>query len=166
MSNGLEIKIEGFDHLERLIKKLPDEVKKKEINKFLIQAADPLYQMMKQMVPVSTGMIKSKSGSYRIKKRRVGKAVLAESYDPGYGKRTIAKKKLTRSKNALISIGPHTRKGKDGYYLRQWVIPGTIHFKGKNFIESASKATENTILPLAQKKIARYVQKQIDKLSK
>ena len=165
MSDSLEIKIEGFDKLNALIKKLPDKVKKNEVNKVLNQAVDPLYQKMKQFTPISSGILKAKSGQYRIKRRRIGKTLLAEKYTPGYGKSTIAKKKMNRAKNPLISVGPHSRKGKDGFYLRQFVIPGTVHFAGNDFVERANKATEGIIIPAAEKKIAKYIQKQIDRLS-
>jgi len=165
VSDSFSIKIEGFDELNALIKKLPDKVKKNEVNKVLNQAVDPLFKKMRQFTPVSSGVIKTKSGHYKIKKRRVGKTLIAEKYTPGYGKITIAKKKMNRSRNPLISVGPHSRKGKDGFYLRQFVIPGTVHFAGNNFIERAYIATQGVIIPAAEKKIARYIQKQIDRLS-
>lgn len=165
MSNGISVKIEGFKELETLMKTLPDKVKKNEVNKVLNQIVNPLYQMMKQLTPVSSGVIKTKSGTYRIKRRRIGKTVIADTYRPGYGKTTIAKKKMTRAKNPLISVGPHTRKGKDGFYLRQWVIPGTTNFKGNDFVATAEKVTAGIVSSGAEKKIARYIQKQINRLS-
>lgn len=165
MSDGLNIKVEGFKELELLIKRLPDKITKNEVNKVLNQIAHPLFKMMQSLVPRSTGFKYNNGKAYRIKKRQLGKTIIQPIYTPGYGRKTIAKKKLRKSKNPLISVGPHTRKGKDGYYLRQWLIPGTVHFKGNDFIEKARRATEGAMLPDAEKRISKYIQKQIDRLN-
>ncbi len=163
MSNEITIRVEGIDKLTGLIKKLPDRVKKSKVNQLLGQAANPLLIMMRSLTPVSSGIKKNKSGSYKIKRRQVGKTIIASDYTPGYGKKTIAKAVLRKSKNPLIAVGPRSRKGKDGYYLRQWVIPGTKNFKGNEFVERAQKATEGVVSKNAVTKLEKYIQKQIDK---
>jgi len=158
VSNGLEIKVEGFYELEALIKKLPDKTKRSELNKIFGQVANPTLKVMRSLTPVYSGK--------KPKKRQIGKTVIEANYTPGYGKKTISKKILRRTVNAAISVGPHTRKNKDGYYLRQFVIPGTRYQKGDPFVDHAFEITQGKVTADSQARVAKYIQKQIDRLSK
>jgi len=73
---------------------------------------------------------------------------------------------MTRSQNALVYVGPRSRKGKDGSYLRNWVIKGTKYFKGKDFMQQAYNQTKGLVTADAKVKIERYIAKQIARLSK
>ena len=150
------VEIDGFKELQSLIKELPDKVKKREMAKIMRQVADPTYKAMKQAAPVYSGKPH--------KKRQVGKTVIAGTYVPGYGKKTIFKKVLRKTENPVISVGPHTRKGKDGYYMRQWVIRGTRYHKGNDFVDAAFQQTQGRVTADAEARTARYIQKNIDKL--
>jgi len=154
--------ITGFNQLQLQLKRLPDKVKKRELVKILGQVANPTLKVMRQKTPVSTGMNKG----YARKKRQIGKTVIASTYTPGYGKKTIAKATMRRTGNAVVMVGPRSRKGKDGYYLRQWVIPGTKYFEGNNFVAASYKQTKGLVTADAEVRVAKYVQKQINRLSK
>ena len=56
-------------------------------------------------------------------------------------------------------------KKADGYYLRQFVIPGTKYQKSNAFIDRAYNQTKAGVSIAAEVKIAKYIQKQINKLS-
>lgn len=154
------VKITGFKELQTKLKKLPDNIKKREVNKILGQVANPVLKAMRSL---------TKSGSPTLNghprtKRQVGKTIIEEKYLPGYGKKTIAKAVMRKSKNPFVVVGPRTRKGKEGYFLRQWVIPGTRFFAGSNATEKAFYQTKNKMTADAEIRIAKYIRKQIDKL--
>ncbi|MFD0762984.1 hypothetical protein ACFQZW_12910 [Lutibacter aestuarii] len=157
--------IKGFDQLQLKLKQLPDKVKKKEINKILGQVANPTLKAAQQLTPKGSGSIEIGSKKFARKKRQVGKTVIATTYTPGYGKKTIAKKAMTRTDNALVYVSPRSRKKADGFYLRQWVIRGTKFFKGNNFIQRAYEQTKGLVTADAEIKITKYIQKQINRLS-
>lgn len=154
--------ITGFNELQLQLKRLPDNVKKRELVKILGQVANPTLNLMKEKTPISTGMNK---GYFR-KKRQVGKTLIAANYTPGYGKSTIGKSVMRNTPNAVVIVGPRSRNGKNGYYLRQWVIPGTKHFKGNNFVEDTYNQTKGLVTADAEVRISNYIQKQINRLSK
>ena len=160
----IEVKIEGFDELAALFKKLPDKVKRNELNKIYGQVANPTVKAMRSFAPVFSGK--------KPARRQVGKTIIAKEYIPGYGRKTIRKKVLRKTPNSLISIGPHSSRtaknkfAKEGYYLRQWVIPGTRYFKGNDFVQRAFDQTKGTVTKEAENKTAAYIQKQINRLSK
>ena len=154
MSKSL-VEIKGFNELQRQLKKLPDKVKKREVNKILMQVANPSLKVAKALAPISKKV--------HIQKRK-GQA-FGTYIMPGTGKKSLAKKAMTRAKNPLVYVSPRSRKTADGWYLRQFVIPGTKHIKSNNFIDRAYNQTKGLVTAEAEVKVARYIQKQIDKLS-
>ena len=149
------VEITGFKEVEQLIKRLPDKVKKREINKILMQVAQPTLVAARRLAPVSKKV--------HIQKRK-GQA-FGKYITPGTGKKSLAKKVMTRSKNALVTVSPRSRKSADGFYLRQFVIPGTKHIKGNNFIDKAEQQTKGLVTADAEKKVSKFIQKQINRLS-
>ena len=154
MSKSL-VEIKGFELLQSKIKQLPDKLKKREVNKILMQVANPSLKAAKQLAPVSKKV--------HIQKRK--NQTFGTYITPGTGKKSIAKKAMTRSKNAMVTISPRSRKSADGWYLRQFVIPGTKKIKSNNFMDRAYEQTKGQVTADAEVKVTKYIQKQIDKLS-
>jgi hypothetical protein len=164
---SVEIQVEGFSELRQKIKRLGnDKTKRKEVNKILGQLANPTLKAARNLAPVGDGTIKVKGKRYRRKKRQIGKIVYQDPYQAGQGKKSIAKKTMTRSTIPMVTISPRSRKSADGFYLRQFVIPGTKNIKRKNFfLDQAYKQTKGTVTAKAERRMAKYFQKQIDRLS-
>ena len=158
------VQITGFKELEAKIKRLPDKVKKREIVKILGQVANPTLKAMRTLAPVGSGVITIKDKQYQRKRRQIGKTIIQSHYKAGLGKKTLAKKVMRKTPNAVVVVGPRTRKGKDGYFLRQWVIPGTKFQKANPFVDKAYQQTRGMVTADAEKKITKYIQKQIDRL--
>lgn len=167
MSNSIDVKIEGFTELRQKIKRLGDDKsKRKEVTKILGQLANPTLKAARNLAPVGDGKIRLGSKTYDRKKRQVGKKVMQNPYKAGIGKKSIAKKVMTRASVPMVTVSPRSRKSADGFYLRQFVITGTRFTKKKNFfLDKAYQQTKGNVTVQAERKMSRYFQKQIDRLS-
>lgn len=173
MSNAL-FKIEGFSELTRQLKRLDDSVKRKELLKVLGQVANPTLKAAVNLAPVSdkvhyryTGV---KTGVRRKKVTGMNKVPIY----PGNLKASIKKIVARRAKDkAVLHIGAKAsrRKGKrpDGYYAHMLVkkgFTGTSRLgRTYDFLQKAYERTQGAVTPDAEKKVARYVQRQINRLS-
>ena len=157
--------IEGFEELQQKIKQLPDKVKKREVLKILGQAANPTLKAAQNLAPVGSGYINVRGKRYKRKKRQVRKTVISDVYTPGIGKKSIGKKNMTRAKNPMLYISPRSRKKADGFYLRQFVQPGTKYQKSNDFMIKAYEQTKGLVTKDSEKKIIKYIDKQIARLS-
>lgn len=159
------IEIEGFETLVNLIKKLDDKQKKREMVALLSAMANPTLKVAREQTPVDSGFVTIRGKKYQRKTRMVGRTVIEkDSFTPGYGRKTIAKATMRNTPNAVVMVGPRSRKGKDGYYLRQWRIPGTKNIAGDDFIKRAYDATKGRITADGEKRFRNYIQKKINKL--
>lgn len=156
MSNNLA-DVKGFDVLTKQIKSLPDKVKRKEVLKILGQVANPTVKVAKQLAPVNDGFIQIKR--FRNEKYR------RKGYVPGTGRKSIGKKTMRRAKNPTLYVSPRSTKKADGWYLRQFVIKGTKNQKANAFIDRAYNQTKGQVAADGEQRIAKYIQKQINRLS-
>ena len=155
MSKSL-IEIEGFAELEKKLKALGnDKVKKREVLKILGQVANPTVKAVKALTPVGDVDIKLRGKTYRRK-----------NYISGTGLESIGKKNMRKTVNAVLYVSPRSSKRADGWYLRQFVIRGTKYQKANPFIDKAYSQTSGRVTKDAEVKVAKYIQKQINKLSK
>lgn len=155
MSKSL-VEIKGFNVLERKLKSLTnDKVKRREVIKLLGQVANPTVKVVKRLTPIS-----SKSHIQKRKGQRYGTII-----SPGTGKRSIGKKVMRRAKNPTVYVSPKSTRRADGFYLRQFVIPGTKKIKSNPFVDKAYQQTRGRVTKDAEVKMARYIQKQINRLS-
>lgn len=155
MSKSL-VEIKGFDVLERKLKSLTnDKVKRREVIKLLGQVANPTVKVVKRLTPVS-----SKPHIQKRKGQRYETII-----SPGTGKRSIGKKVMRRAKNPTVYVSPKSTRRADGWYLRQFVIPGTKKIKSNPFVDKAYQQTKGRVTKDAELKMARYIQKQINRLS-
>jgi hypothetical protein len=150
------VEIKGFDVLKSKIKSLAnDKVKRREVEKILGQIANPTVKVAKQLAPVS-----KKPHVQKRKGQSFGTWVM-----PGTGKKSIGKKTMRRSRNPTVYVSPKSTRKADGWYLRQFVIRGTKKIKSNAFIDKAYDQTKGLISADAEKRMERYIQKQINKLS-
>ena len=145
------IEITGFAEVEKLIKQLPDKVKKREVNKLLMQVAQPSLVAARNLAPIAKKV--------HLQKRK--NQTFGTYITPGTGKKSLAKKAMTRSKNAFVTISPRSRKNADGWYLRQFVIPGTKHIKSNNFLDRAYEQTKGQVTADAEIKVSKFIQRQM-----
>lgn len=151
------IQIEGFKQLQRQLVKLSDDKsKRKEVLKILGQLANPTVKAVRSLAPVSQ--------KAHVQKRK-GQA-FGTYITPGTGKRSIGKRVMRRAKNPTIVVGPRSTKRADGWYLRQFVIPGTKYQKSQPFVDEGYNQTAGKVTAEAVRKTSKYFQKQIDRLSK
>lgn len=154
MSKSL-IEIEGFGKLQNQLKKLSDDKsKRRAVNKILGQLANPTLKAAKQLVPVS-----KKAHVQKRKNQRFGTVI-----SPGTGKRSLGKKTMRRSANPTVYVSPRSTRKNDGWYLRQFVIPGTRFQRSQPFLDKAYSQTQGKVTADAERKMEKYIQKQIDKL--
>lgn len=150
--------IKGFDVLLRKIKTLSDDrVKKREVLKLLRQVATPTVRAARRQAPVS------KKPHYQGGKRtrkRIEPRNLQKSIGKITGKRGKAKT------NPVVYVGPRSKgRRHDGWY-GGFVHGGTVKQTSNPFMERAYKETEGQVTKEAEQRVAKYIQKQIDKLSR
>lgn len=158
--------VEGFEELQRKITMLGDDRgKRRAVIRILRKASRPLILKARDFAPKDTGE----------------------------GAKSIKFEVMRRAKNPMGIVGPRSRGKYDGFYLRQFVIPGhniyTAGFKRKSrkkgygrglrksgslnvkgfvepnpFMEVAYRLTQGPIETKMVGQMEKYIQKQIDKL--
>lgn len=175
------VEITGFAELQSKLLQLPDKVKKAEMLKLLGQIATSTVSAAKSFAPVSTKK-HTISGPTRTKK----------VIQPGNLKRSIGKivgKRGLGKENAVLYVGPKSKGIKnDGWYghiveyghniyktgfkrntkgNKEFNKTGAKGFvEGKNFMSRAYEQTKGGVTQESEAKVTRYIQKQIDRLSK
>lgn len=156
--------VEGFEELNRKLKKLDDRVTRREILKIQRRLAKPIIEKYKKELPVGT-RDKERFGSV-YPAGTLGKSVKAD---------TVPARKSDG--NPAIAVRP-SKKGKWDSWYKFMVIPkgtktgstGRGSRKGINtVVEAARDRVLNMLGPQTQKealdKTADYIQKQIKRLS-
>ncbi len=147
--------IDGFDELNRKLKRLPDKVKRREVLKVLGQVANPTVKAARSHAPISKKP-HLQSGSRTRKIIQPGN--LKKSIGKIRGKRGLAKI------NAVLYVGPKARGKYDGWY-GAFVHGGTVKQSANPFMQKAYNQTRGMVTADAEKRVAKYIQKQINRLS-
>lgn len=151
------LEIQGFTELKQIITKLGDDKsKRKEVTKILSQLANPTVKVAKRLAPVS-----KKPHVQKRKNQAFGTWI-----NPGTGRKSIGKKSMRRSAVPMVTVSPRKTRRADGWYLRQFVIPGTKHQSSQPFLDQAYAQTKGKITKDSEKRVAKYIQRQIDRLTK
>jgi hypothetical protein len=159
------LEVEGFEELNKQLKKLDDKVTRREVLKIQRQIAKPITEAYNRSMPVGT-RTHAKNGKV---------------YTPGNLRDSVAPETVPASKvggNPSVVVRPSTKGKKDGYYRFMVVKKDTEVGSGKR----GSRKGKNTVVEearnkalaikgasaqnQAEDKTAKYVQKQINKLSK
>jgi len=155
------VEIEGFKELQAKIKQLPDKLKKREMLKIMRAGARPTIIAARNAAPVGDKPHSRYS-------RRTGE-VLA-TYQPGNLKKSInhitGRRGLGRE-NAVLYVGPRSKGKKyDGYY-GHFVHEGTANRDAapNPFMEKAYRSTRGQVTSDLQRRVAKALQRQINKLS-
>lgn len=169
MSNSLGITVTGFDELKRKIELLAsDKDKKTEMLLILRQVAKPTLNAARVLAPVS-------------KKRHTARGV---RIDPGNLRKSLGN--ITgKGPNPTIYVGARAKGVNKGWYAH-FVHDGINvynkgfkrkHTKGANnnaairrtasnpFLTQAYESTKNNVTADAERKMALFIQRRIDKLS-
>lgn len=150
------VKIEGMKEVEQLLKKMPDKMKKAELKKLLRASTADTIDAARSHVPQSSRPHHRYSGGKKV-----------ATYTPGNLRKSIGNITGRNRTNPTIYVGPRAGKNRkyDGYY-GNFVEYGTVNAPAQPFMRPAYEQTKGQAGPAAAKKIARYVQKVIDKNSK
>jgi hypothetical protein len=169
--------VQGFQDLQKQLGRFSDAVKRKELLKILGQVANPTLKAAKNLVPISGEVHYRYVGVKKGKRRGNGKVKSSDkiAIHPGNLRASIKKIVAKRQKvNARLDVGAKAqkRRGKtpDGYYAHMVVRKG---FTGKSrksanndFFNKAFQQTKGLVTADAEKRVAKYLQKQINRLSK
>lgn len=153
MSKSL-VEIEGFEELRRKISLLGnDRLKRREMLKLLRQSSKATVKAARAQAPVS-------QAQHVISGKRTRKVI-----NPGQLKKSIGNITGRSKDRPTIYVGPRT-KGKrwDGFY-GAFVHGGTKTQRPNEFMTRAYRQTRGQVTAETEKQVARYVQKQINKLS-
>jgi hypothetical protein len=170
MNSVAGITVEGFAELKVLITRLADDKdKRKEMLLILRQVAKPTLNTAKNLVPVSKKAHKAR-----------GKII-----QPGNLKKALGL--ITgKSPNPTIYVGARAKGSNDGWYAH-FVHDGVNSYskgfkrkrikganmasarsrsQGNKFLANAYTQTQASVTADSEKKMAKFVQRRIDKLSK
>jgi len=169
------VDIEGFEVLQRKIKKLGnDKDKKREVLNILRQVAKPTVNAARSLAPQS-------SKPHRARKTLINPGNLKKSIG------TITGKKGNAKINPTIYVGARVKGRHDGFYAA-WVHEGVnIYRKGfkrnrsgkkdinasgaasrtkaNPFLDNAYKQTQGRVTAEAEKRVTKFIQRRINKLS-
>jgi hypothetical protein len=144
--------VEGFDELNRKLKRLDDSVKRREVLTLQRRLAKPVQQRYASNLPEDSGTLSKSVAVKTVSARRSGG-------------------------NPSVVVRPGKRGRYDGYYkfmvIRKGDRPGSIERGSRKGINTVTeKARDKTLSQLgtglvtaAEDKTAAYLQKKIDKLS-
>ncbi|MBF05024.1 MAG: hypothetical protein CMP76_17240 [Flavobacterium sp.] len=172
------VKIEGFEELVSKVKRIAnDKQKKQAIIPVLRAVASGTVKVAKNEAPVSK---KAHIVSGKRTKKKINPGNLKKAIGIILGKRGKSKE------NPTVYVGPRAKGSFDGFY-GGWVEKGhNVYAKGFKrkrtkgvntgaaksktkaipFMQRAYNQTKGQVTSEAEKKVARVIQKQIDKLSK
>lgn len=173
--SSIKVDVIGFDKLTAQLKQLGDDKdKRRETLAILRELARPTIQAAKQIVPVSR------------KPHLVSGSRTKKVIQPGSLKKSIGTITGRRAKNPTIYAGPRAKGNFDGWY-GHFVHDGHFVYragykrkrtKGANnasgvisrtkatpFMTMAYQSTEGVVTAEAEKRMARFIQRKIDKLS-
>lgn len=163
--------IQGFDTLREKIKRLPDKVKRREVLKILRRSARSTVKVARMEAPKSDKPHNSR-----------GKKI-----QPGNLRKSIRAASMRRSRVPMVVVGPRSSGKYDGWYGRQFVIPGHNIYragfkrnrKGNQaanaagavsrvpanpFMDRAQAITKGKVTADAVAGTEKYIQRQIDRL--
>lgn len=167
-------RVEGFEELNKKLKQLDDKVKRTEVLKIQRRLAKPIVDKYSAILPKGKRSHSRTTGKGTDSKKAI-------TYTPGNLSRSVKAETVPKSKsggNPAIAIRPAKKGSNDGYYRFFVVPPGTKlgstkrgSRKGKNTVvddarDEAWKTTSSQAIKEAEDKTAKYIQKQIDRLSK
>ena len=164
--------VKGFDQLQKKLKSLPDKVKKKEVVRVLRKSAKDTISAARREAPQSKKPHTLKGGKV---------------IQPGNTKKSIKFQVMRRAKNPGGIVGPRSLGKYDGFYARQFVIPGhniyRVGFKRNRrgnqkfnsrgakrrvpenpFMARAFNQTKGRVTDKAREGIEKLIQKQINSL--
>jgi HK97 gp10 family phage protein len=168
------VEITGFPELERKIKALSDDKsKKREVVGILKQVASSTVKAAKQTAPIS-------------KKKHTARGRVIQ---PGNLKKsigTIVGRKGSAKDNPTVYVGPRAKGKQDGWYGHFVEYGFNVYnkgfkrkrkaganngaairrTKGNPFMKNAYEQTKGAVTQESEAKVARYIQKRIDKLSR
>jgi len=151
------VEISGFDELQKQLKRLSDKVKRKELLKILGQVANSTVRAARQQAPRS-------KKDHIISGKRARKLIRSGNLRKSIGK--IRGKRGLGKENAVLYVGPRSKGRKNDGWYGQFVEGGTVKQKSNPFMQRAYSQTKGKVTADAEKKVAKYLQKQIDRLSK
>lgn len=177
----LQVQVEGFSELENKIKLLAsDKDKRKEVLMILRQVAKPTLRAAKATAP--TAKKPHTIGGKTRSKKVIQPGNLRKSIGEIVGKRGQSKE------NPTLYIGPRAKGNFDGFY-GAWVHEGhnlyragykrkrtasgtatnnanaTRKTRSNPFMKRAANQTQSSVASDAEKKMAKFIQRRIDKLS-
>jgi HK97 gp10 family phage protein len=168
------VEITGFPELEMKIKALGnDKDKKREVIGLLKQVANSTVKAARQSAPIS-------------KKKHVARGRIIQ---PGNLKKsigTIVGRKGNAKDNPTVYVGPRAKGKQDGWYGHFVEYGFNVYNKGYKrkrkaganngaairrtranpFMKNAYEQTKGAVTQESEAKVARYIQKRIDKLSR
>ena len=154
---SVDTKITGFADLQKQLLRLDDKVTKKEVLKVLRVVALPVVKAVQSKVKVAP------KDHYVSGKRAYRK------YVKGNLKRSIGRiegKKGLGRENPVLYVGPQSKGRKDDGWYGFMIEYGTKYQKAQPFMRAGVAVVKNGAGERAERRIAKYIQKQIKRLEK
>lgn len=185
MSNTLGITVTGFDELKRKIELLAnDKDKKTEMLLILRQIAKPTLNAARVLAPVEKNNKSHIARGKRIQPGNLKKSIgfiTGKGFNPTiyvgprvkgnfqgwYGHMVESGHDVYNNPNGKIKQGKNKGKGKSVLARKSRKNPGSIskNVAGKFFLKEAEESTKGVVTADAEKRMALFIQRRIDKLS-
>lgn len=156
MATKALFEIEGFDKLQKQIKRLDDRVKRSEVLKILGQVANPTVKAARSQAPISSAPhVQGGKRTYKV-------------IQPGNLKKSIGKirgKRGSAKVNAILYVGPRAKGRKNDGWYGMFVHGGTKLQSANPFMDRAYNQTKGQVTADAEKRVKKYIDKQVIRLS-
>jgi HK97 gp10 family phage protein len=153
--------IKGMDKVMADIRKLDDNMKRREILKILRRQMEPIKDAVKNAAPVEESVVKR----YASRGRRKGNSKVLAEYPPGNLRDSVRivthKKRL--GVNPQVSVMPTSGGKHDGWY-KHMVIYGTKYQEGNDFVHRAGVPLLGNVKNTATDKLKKYIERKAKKL--
>ncbi len=146
--------IEGFDKLQRELKRADDKVKRRELLKLIRSTTRPTIQAARSRAPISSEPHERYSGGQVVR-----------TYDPGNLRRSIGNITSKSRQYPSILVGPRAgaKKKNDGFY-GHFVEFGTVNQPAQPFMKPAYESTGQGASRTLADKVAKKIEKILTKL--
>lgn len=165
------VEVKGFRELQKRLKDFPDKIKRREITKIMRRSARDTIQEARRQAPQS----------------KAPHTIRGKVIQPGNLKKSIKFQVMRRAQNPGGIVGPRSLGKNDGFYGRQFVIPGhniyRVGFKRNRrgnrkynrsgargrvpanpFMERAYNITKGRVSEKGRKGVEDYINKQLIRL--
>lgn len=164
---SLKVTFDGFDEIEKALKKFPARIVKKALGKAIKTGSKPILADARQRVPVRTGNLKKSLAIRNLPKSEAGNRTIVEVYARSGGKfkhdgwyahlvEFGTQRHIVKAKNSPVLSTNFTGSGEYTFFGKQTTIP---NIPGKPFLRPALSAQAQRVINISGVTLAAEIER-------